>query len=63
MRSDEFPQPGKERMGSTVKKFLSMLLIGAVLGTSFLSTGCGDDKKDTKKKDDTTKKEEKKDKG
>ena len=63
----DFPQPGKERMVSTVKKFLSMLLIGAVLSTGVVTlVGCGSDDKDkdkkTKDKDKDAKDKDKKDK-
>jgi hypothetical protein len=59
----DFPQPGKERMVSTVKKFLAMLLVGAVLFTGVVSlTGCSSEDKDKKEKKDKEKKEEKKEK-
>jgi hypothetical protein len=43
-----------------VKKFIAMLLMGAVLFSG--AVGCGGDDKDKKKDKDTTKKEKEKDK-
>jgi hypothetical protein len=58
----DFPQPGKERV-STVKKFIAMLLMGAVLATGAISiTGCGGDDKKDKEKDKAKAKEKEKEK-
>jgi hypothetical protein len=48
-----FWNPGKD--GFSVKKFIAMLLMGAVLATSLGSIGCGDDKGKKTEKETKTK--------
>jgi hypothetical protein len=46
MGSSVFPQPHKEKVGSTVKKFIAMMLLVAFVAVGMTSvTGCGEDKK------------------